>query len=351
MKALYIASVEGFSGKSVLTISLANIAKEKGIQTGYFKPVGTDCIPGPRGELVDEDAETMREILGLEVEACSLKLGREFLEEYASKEPSKLRELILEAYRRISSGKDLMLIEGAPSLSTGSFLGCQAPQLVSLLGAELFLIVKYGDDFTLDSIIHARDYCEHWKVSISGVVLNRVSEEKLRKVKEAVKPLLEREGLRVLGIIPEDKTLSSLTVREIREALGGELIAGKKGLENLVETFLIGAMTPESAIKYFRRVRNELIITGGDRTDIVLAALEAGASAVILTGNLYPSVKVLPRADELGIPLIVVPQDTYTTLQMVQKIVGRLKPRDMVRIAAAKRLVQENVDWNRILRS
>ncbi|MBO3840636.1 MAG: phosphotransacetylase family protein [Thermoproteota archaeon] len=346
MRAIYIASIEGFSGKSILTISLAHFAKEKGMRTGYFKPISIGCIPGSKGELVDEDTETMMEILGSENAACPVKLQKNFIDEF---EDSKIVENILESYRRVSYGKDIMLIEGASNLSTGSIWDCHVPKLASLLNAELFLIAKYGEDSTIDQVLQARDYCKHWGIGISGLVLNRVAEDRIERTRSLVKPLFEREGLRVLGILPEDRILGSLTVREINEALGGEVIAGKKGLDNLVETFLIGAMTPESAIKYFRRVKNELIITGGDRTDIVLAALEAGASALILTGNLYPSVKVLPRADELGIPLIVVPQDTYTTLQNVQKIVGKIKPRDNVRIESALKLVRNNVDWKAIL--
>lgn len=346
MRVVYIASIEGFSGKSILTISLAHFAKENGMRIGYFKPISTGGTIGSKGELLDEDTETMREILGSEAAACPVKLKKNFLDEF---EDSKIVENILESYRNVSSGKDLMLIEGTPNLSTGSLWGCHVPKLASLLNAELLLVTKYGEDFVIDQVLQARDYCKHWGIEVSGLILNRVAEDRIERAKSLVKPLFEREGLRVLGIMPEDRILGSLTVREINEALGGEVIAGKKGLDNIVETFLIGAMTPESAIKYFRRVKNELIITGGDRTDIVLAALEAGASALILTGNLYPSVKVLPRADELGIPLIVVPHDTYTTLQNVQKIVGKIKPGDNVRIEAALKLVQSNVDWKAIL--
>ncbi|MGC8831700.1 MAG: phosphotransacetylase family protein [Thermoproteota archaeon] len=351
-RAIYVASVEKLGGKSILTISLAQLAVEEGMRVGYFKPIGVDCAPNPRGELVDEDAETMKKILGLEtgVEVCPLKLsGEAYLEHYRGKDPLRLRESILESYRAASSGKSLMIIEGPHTLSTGSFLGCQVPRLASFLNAELFLVLRYRDDSVVDDALHARDYCEHWGAKVSGVVLNRVETDKARGAREIVKPILEKEGLRVLGILPEDRLLSSLTVREIYETIGGELIAGKGGLDNPVETVLVGAMTPESAMQYFRRVRNEVIVTGGDRTDIVLAALEAGASAIILTGNLHPSVKVLPRADELKIPMLVVPQDTYNTLQQIQKIVGRVKPQDKARIAAAKRLVQENVDWKTIL--
>ncbi len=351
-QAIYVASTGRLMGKSILIVSLSQLAMEKGMRVGYFKPISVGCIPNPRGELVDEDSETMKKILDLEtgIEVCPLKLcGGSFLKHYGSKDASRLRESILESYRKASAGRELMLIEGPHMLSAGSFLNCQVPRLVSLFSAELILILRYEDDFVVDKLLHARDYCERWGAKVSGVVLNRVETDKARIANEVVKPMLEKEGLKVLGVLPEDRVLSSLIVKEVYESIGGELIAGKRGLENPVETVLVGAMTPESAIQYFRRVTNELIITGGDRTDIVLAALEAGASAVILTGNLRPSVKVLPKADELRIPMIVVPQDTYTTLQQIQKIVGRIRPQDTTRIKAAKKLVQENVDWSTIL--
>jgi BioD-like phosphotransacetylase family protein len=351
-RAVYVASPSRLAGKSVLIISLAQLAMEKGMRVGYFKPVSGVCVPGSGGELVDEDSETMRQILGLKagVEVCPFRVcGGGFLEYGLGEDPSRLRERILESYGEVSVDKDLMLVEGAQTLSTASFLGCQAPRLASMLNAELLLVLKHEGDSVVDEALQARDYCQHWGARVSGLVLNRVEENRVRVVEEVVKPMLEKEGLRILGVLPEDRVLSSLTVREVYESIGGQLIAGRKGLENPVETVLIGAMTPESAIQYFRRVRNELIITGGDRTDIVLAALEARASAIILSGNLRPSVKVLPRADELKIPMIVVPQDTYTTLQLVQRIVGKIRPGDRERIATAKRLVQENVDWERII--
>ncbi len=68
-----------------------------------------------------------------------------------------------------------------------------------------------------------------------------------------------------------------------------------------------------------------------------------------LTGNLYPSVKIFPRADDLSIPVILVPYDTYTTLQQIQKVVGRIKPKDKKRIITARKLVKENVDWAKII--
>jgi BioD-like phosphotransacetylase family protein len=120
-------------------------------------------------------------------------------------------------------------------------------------------------------------------------------------------------------------------------------------MDNVVQAVLVGAMTPESALRYFRKAKNELIITGGDRTDIIFAALEVGASSLILTGNLYPSVKIFPRADDLSVPIILVPYDTYTTLQQIQRIVGKIKPGDKKRINRAQKLIKENIDWKEIM--
>ncbi|MEM2351671.1 MAG: DRTGG domain-containing protein, partial [Thermoproteota archaeon] len=72
-------------------------------------------------------------------------------------------------------------------------------------------------------------------------------------------------------------------------------------------------------------------------------------SAIILTGNLYPSVKVFPKADQLKVPLILVPYDTYTTLQYVQRMIGRIKPKDVRRIKTIIDLVKTHVDLKKIL--
>ena len=352
-KVIYIASTEELAGKSVVTISLALKAKELGKKVGYFKPIGLGSILSPTGEVIDEDVETMKEILGLEREIdliCPIVLGRgEFLEGFDRSKIPEYVDKITTSYEKSSQDKEIMLIEGPPSLSVGSFLGSPVPKLAADFDAKILLVSRVKDDFVVDELLQARDCCIKWQVSPFGVILNRVPTDKTAKVEQVIKPFLEENGLDVLGVIPEDKVLSSLTVREIFESLGGKIIAGKEGLDNMVQTFLIGAMTTESAVRYFRKATNKLVITGGDRTDVIFAALETGTSALILTGNLHPSVKILPRADDLGVPIILVPHDTYTTLQMMQRIVGRIKPEDRMRITIARKLLEENVNWKKIL--
>ena len=352
-KAVYIASNEEHAGKSVIAMALALTAKDLGIKIGYFKPVGVESIGGPTEKVLDEDAETMKRLLELEDETevyCPIILRKDmFFEEFSPENSKKYIDEILSAYREASEEKDIMLVEGAPTLSWGAFIGCSVPSLASKLKAEIILVSRFKSDHIVDEIMQARDYAARWGIAISKVIINRVPKGKIERAKQMVRPILEHHGIEVLGIISEDTVLGSLTVREIFEAVGGTILAGKEGLDRLVENVLVGAMRPESAIRYFQKTKNELVITGGDRTDIIFAALEAGATAIILTGNLHPSVKVFPRADDLKVQLILVPYDTYTTLRMVQEIVGKIKPTDLKRIDRAKRLVKENVEWKKIL--
>ena len=76
---------------------------------------------------------------------------------------------------------------------------------------------------------------------------------------------------------------------------------------------------------YFRRKPNKAVITGGDRPDIQLAALETSTKCLILTGNLQPSPIILGRAEEVGVPMILVRQDTLTTVEIIERFFGKTR--------------------------
>jgi BioD-like phosphotransacetylase family protein len=241
-----------------------------------------------------------------------------------------------------------MLIDGPNSVSGGIFMGCSVPDLAKEFGSRIVVVSRVRDDSFLDELLLSIKFCTEHGVPPAGVILNRMPED-YPELERMTRHALGEEGIELLGSIPNRDVLGALRVREIHEFMGGEVLAGEEGMENLVQNFLIGAMSMESAMRYFRRTTNKLVIVGGDRTDIISAALETGASAVIVTGNLYPSVKILPRADELKIPIILVPHDTYTTLNTIQKMVGKIKPGDAARIELIKKLFEENVRWERII--
>ena len=128
---------------------------------------------------------------------------------------------------------------------------------------------------------------------------------------------------RVLGVLPRDPRLAAPTVAELAEGLHAEILCGADKTGELVEHMLVGAMSAEAALTYFRRQPNKAVITGGDRADIQLAALETSTRCLILTGNLYPSPVVLNRADELGVPMLLADMDTLRAIEVVESYLGR----------------------------
>ncbi len=349
MVAIYVVSPVGLSGKTTIITFLASKAVDLGKKIGYLKPIGVGSAVSSTGEMMDEDVLSVRETFGLMEDPQILcPVVTEKTCPLIRRESAEVRRKIAESYRRVSEGKDVVLIEGPDTISGGVSLGCSAPELAKEFGARIVIVSWVKDENFLDEILMTVGFCRAHGVEPLGVVLNRVPPE-LRETGDLAADRLREEGVEVLGRVPESEVLGAVTVREILETVGGKVIAGAEGMNNLVQTFLVGAMTMESAIKYFQRAERKLVIVGGDRTDIISAALETRASAIVLTGNLQPSVKILPRAEELKIPLILVPYDTYTTLQKIQLIVGRARPKDRMRLEELKRIFGEGVNWRKIL--
>jgi len=167
----------------------------------------------------------------------------------------------------------------------------------------------------------------------------------MKSVEEYVKPFFKRKGIDILGIIPQDPVLGSITVEELNEMLGGKVLCCHDKLDNLVENFLIGAMQVDKASEYFKKIRNNAVIVGGDRSDIQLSALDSGSVCLILTGELYPSEIIISRAEEKNVPLLVVREDTYSIAKKLEKLSMRLRLRDKSKVERGMNLVSENIDF------
>jgi BioD-like phosphotransacetylase family protein len=352
--SLFVVSTEGYAGKTAVCLGLALKMREKGYKVGYFRPIGLEMIRTPNGKPIDEDAILMNEVLELKLPIetiVPLTLRSRFLEEYSKVEPKIYLEKIENAYAKASEGKDILIIEGLNRVEDCTFMELSAPILAKKFESKVLIVSRAATDTVVDLILRDKKCIQAEGASCIGAILNYVPRQILEKVKEIAVNILEKHNVKVWGVIPEDVRLTAPTVREIHEKLGGEILVREDKLDNFVEDFLVGAMTAESSLKYFRRTVNKAVITGGDRADLALAALETSMSVLILTGNLYPSVKVLVRAEEQGVPVLLVPYDTYTTVQYISRIAGRIKPRDTRKIELAKQFIETNVNWEGILKT
>jgi BioD-like phosphotransacetylase family protein len=325
---------------------------EQGLKVGYFKPIGWEMARGSRGEKIDEDAMMMVDVLGLNtpLELVSpLIIGPRFLEEITNVNIASYEDKIFQSFYKVSEGMDAVLIEGPNTLGMGASLGLDPAKIASRLSSTLILVSRADSDVCVDQLIWSKGALEATHTRLFGAILNCVPKTDIERVKAFTVQALEKKGITVLGIIPENISLRAPTVREICDKINCSVLTGESNLNNLVEDFLVGAMTPESALSYFRRSVRKAVITGGDRTDIQLTALQTDLSALILTGNYYPDVRVLIRAEELGVPVLLVPNDTYTTVKEIMNITGRIKSKDSRKIELARNMVEGYVDWRKIL--
>jgi hypothetical protein len=112
----------------------------------------------------------------------------------------------------------------------------------------------------------------------------------------------------------------------------------------LVETFTVGAMTADAALSRFRRTKNKAVITGGDRTDIQLAALETPTELLILTGNLQPSPLIIQQAEMLNVPILLVKDNTMETVEIVERAYGKTRLGQPEKLETFMQLMAEHVD-------
>jgi len=101
----------------------------------------------------------------------------------------------------------------------------------------------------------------------------------------------------------------------------------------------------DKAMEYFKKTRHKAVIVGGDRPDIILAALETPTSCVVLTGGHYPNDILIAKAEEMKIPLILVKEDTYSTVQKVDQVIGRLRVKEEKKITVGRRLIEKEINF------
>jgi hypothetical protein len=344
MVNLYIASIEPYSGKTSLCLALGLHYKAKGLKVKYMKPVDINGVQG--GRSAGLDAALVRQQLGLTdpVEWLSpILLGPDTWEEALKAPPDKWKEKVLQAYKNLSKDCDLLILGGTRDMTRGYALKLAANHIVALLDAKLLLLVNYKpNNLPWDGILAAKDSLEG---RLIGVVVNNVPERLLEGLNKQMERFSKHYSISVLGLLPKAKLLSSLSVGELARLLNGEMLGTTEKDQELVENFSVGAMNVESALTYFRRTPSKAVITGGDRADIQLAALETDTKCLVLTGNLYPTPIVLSQAVDRGVPIIVVSTDTLTTVRKVEDELGHIRLHHERQITLLREMVESHVDF------
>ncbi|MFX1418253.1 MAG: DRTGG domain-containing protein [Promethearchaeota archaeon] len=352
IKVYYLSSLEERAGKSFLSIGLIQKLKKEGKKFAYFKPIGV-----PKSAFTNKADPDVGFILNtvyktdLPYDLISpVSIPDAYYVDLvdASRKKESL-ETIKNAYQKITENVDYVIIEGNPSIRKFIRVGLDDVSIAQALEiSELIYISPESSDRCIDNFFFTKNYFEYRKISILGILFNKINYEYIARIKELNEEHIKKYEIPLLGIIEKSLELFSPRVNEIKEQIGGELINEQaiSGLGNLVETYLIGAMNSQAALKYLRQVKRAAFITGGDRTDLAMAALDQDVSTLILTGFIQPDMGVITAANKKEIPIILSPSDTYTTMRNLERLKPGIQEDEIEKVLD---LIEKEINWDLLL--
>lgn len=349
MKSLYVTSVERHSGKTAVCLGLGKHFQQEGKSIAYIKPLSMQPVT-IEGHIADEDAIFVQQTLGLEQcpwEMSPFVLTPQSLREQLQKDPEidHLDE-VTRACGEAGEGKDILLMEGGASLREGYAAGLPTHAVARKLNSSVLAVVRYHDEVQLlDDVLNIKDRLDD---QLCGVIVNRVPKGSYNLVSELLIPTMEKRQIPVLGMLVENRTLAAVSVDELIQELDAQVLAPSTKPNALVESFIVGAMSMDSALSRFRRSRNKAVITGGDRADIQLAALETSTTCLILTGSLPPSPLIVKQAKEFGVAVLVVPTHTMETIALIEDLSIRTRIRQPAKMRQFLKVFEKYVDFDRL---
>ena len=181
-------------------------------------------------------------------------------------------------------------------------------------------------------------------IDFLGIVITQIKD--VEDFKSTYMDTFNDLGVKILGILPYKEELSHFTMEYLNQNTLGKVLAGEKGMQNTVKHIFVGAMSAANVVtSALWKLENKLIITPGDRRDMILAALESNTAGIVLTNNILPDDPILiSKADIANIPLILVPGDTFSTAKIIDDMEILFTKDETKKIELLEKLITKNID-------
>ena len=356
---VFIAATRQNDGKTTASLGLIAALQEYFPRIGYIKPVGQRFVEVEE-QKIDEDSVLMDAVYRLNcplVDMSPIAVEPSFTRKYLeSANNEALVQRIQDAFDRVAWEKEFVLCEGSGHAGVGSVFDLSNAQVAKTLGCKVIIVTQGGIGKPIDEVCLNQALFEKEGVEIIGVIVNKVLEEKIPEITRFVGRGLKRKGLDLLGVIPHQQILCNPTVDLIREELHAELLNQPPTLQTLVDEVVVGAMGAQNAIQFFKC--GTLLITPGDREDIVLAAgattvpdSEDKLAGIVLTGGMRPGASVLKALQTIPVPVMLVKADSYQVASRVHNLTVKTRPTDARKISLIRDIVAKNVNVKKIIES
>ena len=358
-RRIFVAATRMNDGKTTTCLGLFSALRAITPKVGFIKPIGQRFIE-VEGEKIDEDSVLLRSVFNTEVPMQAMSpvaVDSTFTRRYLA-DPERQKPLLIDricrAFDRAAYLKDYVIIEGTGHAGVGSVFDLSNATVAKLLGAKVVIVAKGGIGRPIDEIALNKALFDQAGVEVIGAILNKVLPEKMESIIEHAGNGLKRLGVPLLGVMPVQNRLSAPNLSQIAEEIGGRWLNGRSsGEHERILNVEIGAMTAKNAVDYIKP--GTLIITPGDRDDIIFAVLAAAktmgenaASALVLTNNILPHPKLLELLHQTNIPVVITNKESYATASKINLMTVKTQPQDTDKIPIIRDLIQDNVDLQRI---
>lgn len=338
MDTVIIASMRESAGKTSAIVGIGAAANKK---ISYIKPFG-DRILYRKKRLWDYDSSLVTALFGLKEDPVDMSIGFDHSKLRYMYNEETTRQKVLETIGRVNKERALLFIEGGRDLTYGISVHLDTLALARYTGGKLFIVVSGEEDSILDDLLFLKKHINLGGVTLNGVIVNKV--HNLEEFQSLYMPAIDRMGIQVIGIIPHQSELTYFSVAYLAERLFAKILCGEEGLSRVVKNIVIGAWSANVFLQdpLFKK-ENKLVITGGDRIDMILAALESDTSGIILTNNILPPSNIISKASERNIPLLIVFSDTYQTAKQIEALEPMMTKEDTGKTELLKSLFQKHV--------
>ncbi|MEK6782447.1 MAG: phosphate acetyltransferase [Bacteroidota bacterium] len=348
--AIYLTTTEPYSGKSIIALGLVNLLAGKTEKIAYFKPVISR-----EGTERDSVLEMMSNHFHLSSEYKDMYVftRNEVVKYINAGNEAYVIDTIIDRFKQLQERFDFVVVEGTDFM--GSSTNLEFDENISIaknLGIPAAVIVK-GEGKSVQEIVDisvttSKSFMDEG-VQILTVIANKIDFDKEEEVREQLKKALP-EGL-IITSIPSNKDLGNPTMKEIADSVGGKVLFGEQLLSNQVDTSIVGAMQLHNCLS--RLQKNTLIVTPGDRGDIIIGALQANISknyqkiaGIILTGGMTPEQTIMKLIEglETVVPIIQTDSGTFKTVNRVATTQSRITLGNKEKIALAISMFDKYVD-------
>ncbi|WP_341220804.1 phosphate acetyltransferase [Polaribacter atrinae] len=317
-KAIYIAAIESDSGKSLVSLGLLRMMLTKSSKVGYFRPI----INEVKGSKFDDHTNTAINFFNLDIEYddCYAYKQNEVVELLSEGKADDVIHNVIKKYKKLEAKYDYVLVEGTDYSGEGGFTELDVNLMIAKNLGIPALIVGSGNgkkkkDFVNTMQLTYKSFIRK-EVDVIGIIANKIEVDEVDYIQKELGKSFP-ENLQI-NVIPKIDFLAYPTVREVLQALEGKVLFGEQFLDNAIGSYSTGAMQLRN---YLTRIReNALVVTPGDRADIILGALQANASTnypkiagIVLTGSLLPeeSITKLIEGVQSTVPIISVEGGTF----------------------------------------